>query len=160
MTLSNELLGHHLRYEVWMLRETHKRFSLDDVVLNNALIESFCLHARNLIEFLDKKSQNYTTKNYRPFNHVKNRKEITTINRRINVQISHVIYEGRTVKESEKINVDERAKILAILNEEISQFVVHLVEPYASFLTQAVTSRWGPLKYYHHLLQHLCRSFF
>ena len=41
----------HLRYECDMLVAMSDKNS-DDVALNNAYIESFCVHARNLIEFL------------------------------------------------------------------------------------------------------------
>ena len=44
----------YLFYELWMLAETHKRLSgrdRGDTVIQNALIEAFCTHARNLNEF-------------------------------------------------------------------------------------------------------------
>jgi hypothetical protein len=43
----------YLFYEFWMLAETHKRLlaGIGDAVFQNALIESFCTHARNLNEF-------------------------------------------------------------------------------------------------------------
>lgn len=42
----------HLQYEIGMLFETaHKLETCDDVVLYNALLESFLVHARNLIFF-------------------------------------------------------------------------------------------------------------
>jgi hypothetical protein len=47
----------HVDYELWMLNQTGKRVSTDpaindDPVVKNALIESFCLHARVLAIFL------------------------------------------------------------------------------------------------------------
>jgi hypothetical protein len=53
------LLRCHLGYEIWMLQETYRRCPNDPnntardddtVVRDNSLIESFCVHARNLIE--------------------------------------------------------------------------------------------------------------
>ena len=43
----------YLFYEFWMLAETHKRLlaRIGDTVIQNALIEAFCTHARNLNEF-------------------------------------------------------------------------------------------------------------
>jgi hypothetical protein len=42
----------HLQYEIGMLFETaHKLENCDDVVLYNALLESYLIHARNLIFF-------------------------------------------------------------------------------------------------------------
>lgn len=44
-----------LPYELWMLDETFKRLNepLTDQVIANALIESFCIHARQLIDFFE-----------------------------------------------------------------------------------------------------------
>ena len=43
----------YLFYEFWMFAETHKRLlaGIGDAVIQNALIEAFCTHARNLNEF-------------------------------------------------------------------------------------------------------------
>lgn len=44
----------HLRYEVQMLGETFRRLEAPEFVDQttiNSLIESFCIHARNLNEF-------------------------------------------------------------------------------------------------------------
>ena len=43
----------YLFYEFWMLAQTHKRLlaGIGDTVIQNALIEAFCTHARNLNEF-------------------------------------------------------------------------------------------------------------
>jgi hypothetical protein len=120
----DELLGHHLVYEIDMLRETHGKLPNDHTVLNNALIESFCVHARNLIEFFCKRAKKYTDDNYRPFANVD--KNLKAIRVRINVQISHIIYAGRTVKDSEKINDEDRAEILNILSEATADFKAHL----------------------------------
>jgi hypothetical protein len=124
----DELLGHHLVYEIDMLRETHGKLPDDHTVLNNALIESFCVHARNLIEFFGKGAKKYTDENYRPFANFK--KNLKTIRHRINVQISHLIYAGRTVKDSEKINDEDRAEILNFLSEAIADFKAHLLREY------------------------------
>lgn len=43
--------SHHLYYEWWMLEESAKIAPRNQVEVN-AKIESFCLHARNLLEFL------------------------------------------------------------------------------------------------------------
>src|SRR5438876_11717568 len=47
----------HLYYELWMLRETAGRLLHDnrihrDLVIKNAMVESFCVHARAVAAFL------------------------------------------------------------------------------------------------------------
>ena len=54
---------YHLNYEIWMLEETNKKRHVDEVI-KNALIESFCVHARNLFEFFMEEAPQYT-QNYR-----------------------------------------------------------------------------------------------
>ena len=53
-----DFLLKHLHYELWMLLETARRLLLDDqgvhrdLVVKNAVVESFCIHARALAAFL------------------------------------------------------------------------------------------------------------
>jgi hypothetical protein len=55
----DELLGHHLPYELLMLRYAHREIQLTQPALRwNALLESFATHARALHEFLTGKSDN------------------------------------------------------------------------------------------------------
>ena len=50
-----ELLGHHLKYEIDMLVGTLLAMGHSStIVLENALKESFCIHARALLEFFSK----------------------------------------------------------------------------------------------------------
>ena len=46
-------VSEHLYYEIWMLNET-SQLSDSNTVKNNALIESFSIHARVLLDFLYK----------------------------------------------------------------------------------------------------------
>lgn len=50
-----EVVEHHLPYEVDMLFATFVKLDhgIADTHTRNATIESFCIHARNLIEFLE-----------------------------------------------------------------------------------------------------------
>src|ERR1700730_2405008 len=119
------LLQCHLGYEIWMLQETYRRCpndanntarADDAVIRDNALIESFCVHARNLIEFFTKetsrkKLQKQYTNNYWPVSAV----SITKINKHLNNQITHLREGERPITDSEKIGPQERAKILTIL---------------------------------------------
>ena len=49
---------YHLNYEIWMVEETYKKRHADEVI-KNALIESFCVHTRNLFEFFAEQAQQY-----------------------------------------------------------------------------------------------------
>lgn len=83
---------YHLNYEIWMLEETNRK-QHDDQVIKNALIESFCVHARNLFEFFAEEAPQYT-ENYRPFSHITKRK-YQDIRTKLNVHVAHVKFQGR-----------------------------------------------------------------
>ena len=54
--------------------------------------------------------------------------KLKEIKKKINIHISHMIYEGRTTNNSDKINPLERAEVLNILSEEVKQFKAHLLQ--------------------------------
>ena len=67
---------HQFGYEVWMLTETYNRLATrriedEDRVLANAMIDSFCIHARILIDFFNGRggvrAKEVTLKTYQPF---------------------------------------------------------------------------------------------
>jgi hypothetical protein len=109
-----------------MVEETYQKIPNADEVTNNALIEAFCLHARNLIEFFEKKTDKYATGEYQAFFHT-SKKNIAKIKRKINIQISHLIYGERATNDASKIGPDDRAEVLNILSDEIAQFKAHLL---------------------------------
>ncbi len=119
---------YHLNYEIWMLEETCKK-GHDDEVVKNALIESFCIHARNLFEFFSGEARLYT-QSYQPFAHIsKNSREgIVT---KLNVHVAHVQFQGRVTNDADKINDRDRARILNILSDEIKQFKNYLRPEYS-----------------------------
>jgi hypothetical protein len=124
----SEILQYHYNYELDMLANTYRLLN-DHRVQQNALIESFCLHARNLIEFFrdEGKGQRYT-ENYIPFSNKKTR--IGQLNQLINQQISHLDVKKRTANDSEKISGKERAELITILSTETAEFRKHLRQPY------------------------------
>jgi hypothetical protein len=123
----------HLWYEIWMLGETYKLLNLLKVpmseVVGNALIESFCVHARVLIEFFDKSqgADYYTTVPY-----VRSKK-YKKLNRQINNQISHVVDEGRSDRASDKIGPDERKELIDLLGADIAVFKKTLKTSYGQW---------------------------
>jgi hypothetical protein len=127
-----------------MLRATYQRCwqeVSDDCedekkILNNALIESFCVHARNLIEFFqDKQSMStYADPNYKAFR-VFDSTKISKIYKKLCAQITHLVYQGqqdRTILVSQKIDARDRYEILNILRTEITTFKAHVVTSYTS----------------------------
>ena len=95
---------HHLYYEIWMLFELEKELdkNKEKGVIKNALLESFALHARNIINFLsNKEHKRYNNKCYDMkykdfFKHAKNKgpfinyNDVEDINNKINIEIVHL----------------------------------------------------------------------
>jgi len=119
-----EILGIHLPYELEMLRATHERLDLPpaDQVLCNTLIESFCLHARLLLEFFEnkqgKRAKDYTGGSYKAAHLA----SLTKAERnKLNTQIAHMSGQ-RTVDSSKKIGLSLRAKLITALEREANEF--------------------------------------
>jgi hypothetical protein len=120
---------YHLNYEIWMLEETNRKPHVDEVI-KNALIESFCVHARNLFEFFMEEAPQYTH-DYRPFSRVtKSRRK--AILKKLNVHITHVKFQGRATNDADKITDPERGQMLNILSDEIREFRTHLMPQYSA----------------------------
>jgi hypothetical protein len=124
----SEILEYHYNYELDMLANTFRLLN-DNRIQQNALIESFCLHARNLIEFFcDKNKGHKYTEKYTPFEGKKTRVE--KLNRLINQQISHLDVSKRTADDSRKISGEQCAELITILITETEKFYKHLIQPY------------------------------
>jgi hypothetical protein len=126
-----EYFEEHLWYEIWMLGETYKllnlpRVPISEKVIGNALIESFCTHARALIEFFDKRrgADYYTAVPYVRSN------KYDKLKRQINNQISHVVDEGRSGEILEKIGSNERKELIDLLGPDIAIFKQTLKPPH------------------------------
>ncbi len=120
--IRDELFKEHLPYEIWMLHETLDALnrSASDKVLENALIESFAVHARNLIEFLGGEYFDlgqFTAPKYNRGTQLDWKKATT----KLNVQISHIT-QARTTIAAEKLSPSERAEILVALEKELGDF--------------------------------------
>ena len=95
----------------------------------NALIEAFCIHARNLDEFFQGSgrgdtlmAETFAASEYTPLMSDRERKDLV---RKINKQISHLT-EQRTSEAEEKIGTADRAKLFYILIAEADNFTRHL----------------------------------
>jgi hypothetical protein len=122
---ATKMLSHFIPYEVGMMRAVSKRLAAGSVsrVQRNAEIESFHIHARNLIEFFTDDKQcaidprTFTTPNYR----VKGNFIPAKLKSKISQQIVHLTHE-RTDVEKDKLSDDERMQTLRYIEEEIARF--------------------------------------
>jgi hypothetical protein len=124
-------LTKHLAYEVDMLNRTYGLLTRWQVVgktaaelrdaqtVHDALIESFCIHARELFEFMrhESKRHEYTVDTYKPCGHESKYRD------KLNGQIAHAKDEGRTDNDAEKIGPRDRLDMLKDLAEEWNRFL-------------------------------------
>jgi len=133
MAPTPEQLVKHLFYEVWMLGSTLKKLNsrdFPDIKTANALIESFCIHARNLNEFFLEngrddtlKASSFATSDYKTPENTAERRELFA---KINKQISHLTEARATTVEAEKIGTPERNAMYALLYDDLDNFDRHL----------------------------------
>jgi hypothetical protein len=129
----DDLIREHLPYEIKMLVATYARLvnrrPEDDQFLTNVFVESFCLHARNLLEFFEKggKSKGVVPQNYaRPdYKCLHPRRHSVEINQ----QISHLIFGGRFATSDGKIGERERLEILETVRTELAHFRQYILDP-------------------------------
>lgn len=124
----------HLRYELDMLFGTYERLEVpsSDLVCGNALIESFCLHARQLLDFFNNeqglRANEFTTAQYVPLTSaVVGVSE--TLAQKLNTQIAHLTKKRVSVS-TEKIGADDRDQLRSGLERALRHFEAHLRPPF------------------------------
>lgn len=137
-------LKEHVFYELDMLRYTHgalvqieRSLAKDPDALSrvdrriiNALVEAFCIHARNLDEFFQGtgltdtlSSDTFADDQYRPRLSDEERKRLKTIiNRHITPLTEH-----RTSEPRENIGSEDRTRLYGLLVDEADHFTRHLL---------------------------------
>ena len=121
----SECFARHLPYEIDMLRELYLELLSGKYsqLLHNSHIESFLIHARNLIEFFKNKEpcdfdpRLFTDESYEPNRQFINSKLLD----KINEQIAHLTAD-RTAVASEQLGPTHWAQIKEALESEISRF--------------------------------------
>jgi hypothetical protein len=111
-----------------MLRRTYTAIGkCSDLVINNALIESFCIHARSLIEFFAKPggAVKYTDSSYTPEGPRQG------LEQKLHRQIAHLIYGGRSDPDW-KIGPADREELLMFLEERVKAFSAALKQEHRS----------------------------
>lgn len=129
--IDTERYNEHLPYEILMLRGTYSAIAripgmASDQLIENALIESFGIHARALFEFFEEESKRhiYTKSAYKALGgHDKFRSAL-------NNQIAHVIFDKRTTDKDQKIDSQMRFDIYETMRREVENFRGNLLPIY------------------------------
>lgn len=133
---NKDILGHHLPYEFHMLQGTHAMLANreHDTIIANALIESFCIHARLLIEFFENK-QGCKAKDFTDGTYAAAHLELLGhVKTKLNTQIAHLT-DKRTTDPNDKITLDDRSKLLAALEKEANNFATCLAPAFQGIFT-------------------------
>jgi hypothetical protein len=125
-------VGEHLAYEIKMLHETRKALRGNPVspqVITFALMESFCVHARNLNEFFLESKRNdtlkastFATSSYRRPENPEDRRALF---QKIHTQIAHLTAE-RTSAAAEKIGPVDREEMYSWVYACLNYFADHI----------------------------------
>lgn len=131
-----DILGHHLPYEFEMLQGTYLALENGghDTFIANALIESFCIHARQLIEFFSnqqgRRAKEFTGGTYAAA-HLGSLGDTAT---KLNTQIAHLTGQ-RTTDGTKKIGAADRRKLLTALEREAQNFAARLAPAFQGMFT-------------------------
>jgi hypothetical protein len=104
-------------------------------IVEDALIVSFCTHARNALEFFwrpDRSKYNYAlATDYADASYVRLDKEKTEVKRlyeQLCAQINHLSL-NRTDKSHQKIGEKQRDELVGIIHDEVARLVKHHLKP-------------------------------
>jgi hypothetical protein len=138
-----DIIDEHLPYEVQMLNFTFAALCTGPNVLGqlpiNAFLESFCIHARNLIDFFAEQgtsakrsagAKHYIGASWRAFDGKNVKSE--PFYGRLNNQIAHITY-SREKDPTKKIGGSDITRIKQLLDAEVKRFV------------DVLPSKWRPI---------------
>jgi hypothetical protein len=129
------LLNEHVRYELDMLFETSNRLNycdIDDDVVRNALIESFCIHARQLIDFFNDEKGVHARRFMNDGHSVSSSTTVQLsgkLKTKLNTQIAHLT-ERRTTDPADKIGNDDRSRLVSGIQKALRVFESQLRSPF------------------------------
>jgi hypothetical protein len=132
--LKEEFFNEHLPYEITMLRAAYDLARADRPASeHNAMVDSFLMHARNLIEFYrDKPGCDFDPRMFTNASFQLNREFIAdSLATRVSAQISHLTAR-RISQAADELGPREWALILRALEEETARFVRALTKDYAA----------------------------
>jgi hypothetical protein len=129
----DEMLRDHLPYEIKMMRFAHKMLHQQhqDRMMLNSLIECFCTHARNLIDFFNKKddhrddalARDFVGCSYNQFAGALP-EDIKRLRKKIHKQIAHITYR-RTI--ADRIDDQFQWNVRDLIEKEIGNFGNRLI---------------------------------
>jgi hypothetical protein len=131
--LKEEFFTEHLPYEVSMLRATYELArAAKPAAEHNAMVDSFLMHARNLIEFYkDRPSCDFDPRMFTNASFQLNKDFIAdSLAARINRQTSHLTAK-RISQSADELGPRDWALILRALEEEMNRFAKALTKDYA-----------------------------
>jgi hypothetical protein len=135
MDKTRDRFDHHLPYEVDMLVRTYAflRGAKPDTdrLLINVFIESFCVHARVLMEFLECHAHKFAIASYRRLSR-NDDPEFKQFWVTLNKQVMHLDPEGRHIDPSKKIGRALRLRLNNWLSGELERFKANLKPDYAT----------------------------
>jgi hypothetical protein len=124
-----------------MLEQTYEQLKgARPGVCRNAFIESFCIHARNLIEFYRGKGEvnagHFTADGiYKPkFVAANSRALGNSLYDKLNQQVAHMT-KDRTTDPKKKIGSNDRERIMEALRKETASFLVLMNPPMAGAIS-------------------------
>jgi hypothetical protein len=132
LSREEEHLGKHLDYEIRMLCETRKALRGEPIskqVIAFALMESFCIHARNLNEFFLEgtredtlKASAFATSDYRVPENPDDRQALFE---KIHKQVAHLTTDQTSVA-AEKIGPKDREEMYGWVHACLEHFAKHI----------------------------------
>jgi hypothetical protein len=132
--LKEEFFNEHLPYEITMLRATYDLARANRPASeHNAMVDSFLLHARNLIEFFkDRPGCDFDPRMFTNASFQLNRDFIAdSLSARIGAHVSHMTTR-RISQAADELVARDWALILRALEEETARFVKALTKDYAA----------------------------
>jgi hypothetical protein len=133
--ISKDILTKHLPYEIDMLRQTYRKLRqgpLPEWAINNALIESFCIHARSLLDFFENRGNKPDDYNAADFTTTfvsgidQSSETIKTIRLKLNKEVFHLMAERKNI-ETEQFNMrTDGTQLIRELEQEIQRFEASL----------------------------------
>jgi hypothetical protein len=132
--LKEDFFNEHLPYEITMLRATYDLARANrPATEHNALVSSFLMHARNLIEFYkDRPGCDFDPRMFTTASFQLNRDFIADqLAARVTAHVSHLTTR-RISQAADELGPREWALILRALEEETARFVKALTKDYAS----------------------------
>jgi hypothetical protein len=125
----------HLSYEISMLTMTNELLNknIDSEIVRNALFESFCIHARQILDFLNnKQGTKVNSIADEEFLATKSTEAFAKYDRKINTQIAHLTL-IRNYQANDRLNNSDRMEILSSILADIQSLSNHIKNSFQKY---------------------------